>query len=143
MKPNLMSEMKARQGGGTSGFAAGQKPSNDNARVASGKFAANARRNSSSAPPPTSMWTEIEFFYMDASDNQIGPASVKEMRAKFKSGEIDKECFFWYEVSLLQSATPARTRKCHNMITNSAPARPTPPHPIPLVRFCPHPPHRV
>ena len=42
-------------------------------------------------------WNDIEFFYMTVDDEQIGPATVKEMRMKWKSGELAADCFYWYE----------------------------------------------
>ena len=34
---------------------------------------------------------------MNIQDEQIGPAQLKELRSKFKQGEVTPDCYFWYE----------------------------------------------
>jgi hypothetical protein len=77
------------------GFPADSKPSNDNARVVSGKFSPESVfRPSSGSPVPLA---DTEFYYLDAGGSQIGPARLMELRAKFKSGELNGDCLFWYD----------------------------------------------
>jgi hypothetical protein len=81
--------------GGSSGFSAGLKPSNDNARVVSGKFAPDAIFRPSSGS--FSQFTDVEFFYLDTGGSQIGPAPLQELHAKFKCGDITTDSLFWHD----------------------------------------------
>ena len=95
-QPNFMSELNNRVGGTRGGFT--QQPTyggQNNARIASGRV----RQTSVHAPPGAGggggKWADIEFYYMDLEDNQIGPASVKELRVKWKQQAITEDCFYW------------------------------------------------
>jgi hypothetical protein len=109
------------------GFAAGLKPSNDNARVVSGKFAPEAILRPSSGS--LSSFSDVEFYYMDADGNQIGPAPVSELRLKFKSGNINTECLFWYD-GMSGWENIGSNAELMQHINIRPPSRPLPPPPV-------------
>mmetsp|Transcript_12096 Transcript_12096/g.21961 ORF Transcript_12096/g.21961 Transcript_12096/m.21961 type:complete len:1369 (-) Transcript_12096:1170-5276(-) len=93
MKPNFLSELQARAGprGGTMGFKVNNDSAGETSRVVS------ARMKAPPASPQKNEFSDVEFYYMNVSDEQIGPAPLKELRTKFKQGEITADCFFWFE----------------------------------------------
>ena len=103
----FLQEMKSRQapgpaGGQIRGGFAPHQPSQfqqDTARVASGKFhnsqSFGGTRGPAKSIAQNSEYADVEFYYMDREDNQIGPASLQEMKQKFKQGVIGGDCFYW------------------------------------------------
>ena len=73
----------------------GFKVNNDSAGETS--RVVRARMKAPPASPQKNEFSDVEFYYMNVSDEQIGPAPLKELRTKFKQGEITADCFFWFE----------------------------------------------
>ncbi|GMH62434.1 hypothetical protein TL16_g03471 [Triparma laevis f. inornata] len=93
MKPSFLSELQAKAGprGGTMGFKVNNDSAGETSRVVS------ARMKAPPGSPKKNEFSDVEFYYMNVSDEQIGPAELKELRTKFKQGEITADCFFWFE----------------------------------------------
>mmetsp|Transcript_19347 Transcript_19347/g.40026 ORF Transcript_19347/g.40026 Transcript_19347/m.40026 type:complete len:1038 (+) Transcript_19347:279-3392(+) len=94
MQPNFLAELRAKAGGdkaGTGGFrnAGSSAAASNTSRVVSARMAA----------PPVSPgggnFSDVDFYYMNVHDEQIGPAPMKELRTKFKQGEITADCYYW------------------------------------------------
>ncbi|GMH66552.1 hypothetical protein TrRE_jg1028, partial [Triparma retinervis] len=104
MKPSFLSELSGKVGpkAGTMGFKAQQSGGGGGyGRVVSARLGrapsgvGGAAKEAS--PSSGNKWQDTEFFYMTVDDEQIGPATIKEMRTKWKAGELTADCFYWYE----------------------------------------------
>ncbi len=98
MQPAFLSELSAKTGGPRAGHGFARKNSNmaeNRARVASARL----NRIPASSPPlakddSSQAWGDIDFYYMTVNDEQVGPASIKELRSKYKAGEIAAGKFY-------------------------------------------------
>jgi len=108
MKPSFLSELGAKVGNkaGTGGFKidnSGQSGHGGYGRVVSarlGRTPSGVGGSTAKDESPSgggNKWNDVEFFYMNVNDEQIGPATLKEMRLKWKSGELAGDCFYWFE----------------------------------------------
>jgi len=101
----MLSQLSGGGGGrgGRGGFSSGLNTSaaNDTGRVVSARMNRQASGvtapSLTSSPSQPSAFDGIEFYYMTTSDDQVGPADLKELRTKFKTGEFSQDCFYWYE----------------------------------------------
>jgi len=101
-QPNFLSELSGKLGG-NAGTSAGFSQSAMNsgggrANAASARLSRGHTGNSAQGSDPSlSQWSGLEYYYMTTDDDQIGPASLQELKSKWKEKKVNGECFYWYE----------------------------------------------
>lgn len=89
----FLQELNARKGNHATSAGFTTHSSNDRAKVASMRMSRGHTGNAAADNPASdTTWDALEYYYMTANDQQIGPATLKELRTKWKAKEVNGEC---------------------------------------------------